>query len=368
MIYLDYAASGLVRDEIANRYAVYCRDYSLNPHGGTMQAEACRRKVLDAEHRLLQCLGIRDGDAHVVWTSGGTEALNLAIRGGVDEQGGIFVDGAAHPAMLRPAETCGSCHRMAVDGRGRIQLPQNCLSKTSLVCVCHANNESGAVQDLLTSRKQIDAAGGGRLLVDAAQSFGKLPIPWRSAGIDLLAVSSRKIGGPASVGALVVRNGIQLRPLILGGGQQGGLRSGTVDVVGVTMFADAAELAVAEQDAVLDNIRRLNGLLWNGLKDFESYGLVRLSPEDGSPYIASFAFKGYEGAVLKRIMAQDEGVVIGTGSACSAESGELSHVFKGMGFDDATVRGALRVSFGHGSQEGDVIAFLTALKRTLETY
>ena len=368
MIYLDYAASGLVRDEIANRYAVYCRDYSLNPHGGTMQAEACRRKVLDAEHRLLQCLGIRDGDAHVVWTSGGTEALNLAIRGGVDEQGGIFVDGAAHPAMLRPAETCGNCHRMAVDGSGRIQLPLNGLSKTSLVCVCHANNESGAVQDLLSVRKRIDAAGGGRLLVDAAQSFGKLPIPWRSAGIDLLAVSSRKIGGPASVGALVVRNGIQLRPLILGGGQQGGLRSGTVDVVGVTMFADAAELAVAEQDAVLDNIRRLNGLLWDGLKDFESYGLVRLSPEDGSPYIASFAFKGYEGAVLKRIMAQNEGVVIGTGSACSAESGELSHVFKGMGFDDATVRGALRVSFGHGSQEGDVIAFLTALKRTLETY
>ena len=126
MIYLDYAASGLVRDEIANRYAVYCRDYSLNPHGGTMQAEACRRKVLDAEHRLLQCLGIRDGDAHVVWTSGGTEALNLAIRGGVDEQGGIFIDAAAHPAMLRPAETCVNCHRMAVDGNGRIQLPQNC--------------------------------------------------------------------------------------------------------------------------------------------------------------------------------------------------------------------------------------------------
>ena len=134
------------------------------------------------------------------------------------------------------------------------------------------------------------------------------------------------------------------------------------------MFADAAEMACAEQNAMMDKIRHLNELLWNGLKPFEKYGFVRLSPKDGSPYIASFAFKGYEGAVLKRIMAQNENIVIGTGSACSAESGELSHVFRGMGFDDATVRGALRVSFGHGSQEGDVVAFLTGLKRTIEKY
>ncbi len=368
MIYLDYAASGLVREEIANRYAEYCRGYSLNPHGGTVYAEACRRKIQESEHRLLQCLGIRDGEAHVVWTSGGTEALNLAICGSFDEQGGIFVDAAAHPAMLRPAEACGNCCKMAVDGDGRIMLPENGLSKDSLVCVCHANNESGAVQDLLSIRKWMDAAGGGRLLVDAAQSFGKLSIPWRSAGIDMMAVSSRKIGGPSSVGALIVRNGIKLRPLILGGGQQGGLRSGTVDAVGVMMFADAAEMAVAEQNAVYDKVRRLNVLLWNELTAFEKYGLVRLSPKDGSPYIASFAFKGYEGAVLKRILAQNEDIVISTGSACSAESGELSHVFKGMGFNDATVRGALRVSFGHGSQEGDVIAFLAGLKRTIDNY
>ena len=368
MIYLDYAASGLVREEIANRYTEYCRDYSLNPHGGTVYAEACRWKIQEAERHLLQCLGIRDGEAHVVWTSGGTEALNLAIRGSFDEQGRIFVDGAAHPAMLRPAEACGNCRKMAVDSNGRIMLPDNGLSKDSLVCVCHANNESGAVQDLLSIRHQMNAAGGGCLLVDAAQNFGKLSIPWRSAGIDLLAVSSRKIGGPSSVGALVIRNGISLKPLILGGGQQGGLRSGTVDTVGVMMFSDAAEIACAEQDVMMDKIRHLNETLWDGLKPFEKYGFVRLSPNDGSPYIASFAFKGYEGAVLKRILAQNEGIVISTGSACSAESGELSHVFRGMGFDDATVRGALRVSFGHGSQEGDVVAFLAGLKRTLESY
>ena len=368
MIYLDYAASGLVREEIAARYTEYCRDYSMNPHGGTVQAETCRRMIAGAERRLLGCLGIRDAEASVVWTSGGTEALNLAIHGYGDGGEVVLVDGASHPAMLKPCESRGNCRRLAVDRMGQVVLPEGGLTKKTLVCVCHANNESGAVQDLAAARRRIDAAGGGCLLVDAAQSFGKLSIPWRSGGIDMLAVSSRKIGGPAAVGALIVRNGIHLKPLILGGGQQGGLRSGTMDTVGIMMFADAAELACAEQEAMMDNIRRLNKMLWDGLKPFEKYDFVWLSPEDGSPYIASFSFKGYEGAVLKRILAQDEGIVVSTGSACSAESGELSHVFKAMDFDDATVRGALRVSFGHGSKEGDVVAFLAGLKRTIEKY
>ena len=369
MLYLDYAASGLVRQEIVERYADYCREFPVNPHGGTMQSEKCRRAIMEAERRLLGCLGIREQEAHVIWTSGGTEALNLAIHGYGAGEEDLYVDGTAHPAMLRPCEHRGHCHVMSVDGKGHVLLPDgNHNSGKSLFCFCHVNNESGATQGLSSLRQDIDSRGGGRLLVDAAQSFGKVQVEWRSAKIDMLAVSSRKIGGPASMGALIVRNGIQLRPLILGGGQQGGLRSGTVDTVGIMMFADAAELACAESGTVFHNIRHLNKMLWDRLASFEKYGFVRISPEDGSPYIASFAFKGYEGAVLKRILAQDEDIVISTGSACSAESGELSHVFKGMGFDDATVRGALRVSFGHGSQEGDVIAFLAALKRTLETY
>lgn len=368
MNYLDYAASGLVRQEIAERYAEYCREFSMNPHGGTMQSEKCRRMIMEAERRLLGCLGIRDQEAHVIWTSGGTEALNLAIHGYGVGGASLFVDGAAHPAMLRPCDARGNCQRLNIDKHGHVVLPEGETLPDALWCICHVNNESGAVQDLTALRRDIDRKGGGCLLVDAAQSFGKMPIEWRSAKVDMLAVSSRKIGGPASIGALVMRKGIQLRPLILGGGQQGGLRSGTMDTVGIMMFADAAEMAFAESEKDLQNIRHLNEMLWDRLASFDKYRLVRLSPQDGSPYIASFAFNGFEGAVLKRILAQDEDIVISTGSACSAESGELSHVFKGMGFDDTTVRGALRVSFGHDSQEGDVIAFLAGLKRTLANY
>ncbi len=368
MIYLDYAASGLVRLEIAGRYAEYCREYSLNPHGGTVQAEKCRRMIMDAERRLLRCLGIRDGEAYMIWTSGGTEALNLAIRVFGNDDAGIWVDPMAHPAMLRPCEARGNCHRLDVERNGQVIIPEDLVSPNALVCVCHVNNESGAVQDLTALRRKIDGAGGGCLVVDAAQSFGKLPIEWRTGKIDMLVLSSRKIGGPASVGALVVRKGIELKPLLLGGGQQGGLRSGTVDTVGVMMFADAAELACSEMDGELDIVREHNVMLWEGLEAFGKYGFVRISPHDASPYIASFAFKGYEGAVLKRILAQNEDIIVSTGSACSAESGGLSHVYTTMGFDEATVRGALRLSFGHGSQKSDVIAFLSGLKRTLENY
>ena len=368
MIYLDYAASGLVRPEIAGRYAEYCREYSLNPHGGTVQAETCRRMIEGAERRLLKCLGVRDGEARVIWTSGGTEALNLAIRGYGCGDDCTWVDVAAHPAMLRPCEARGNCHLLDVDKNGQLVLPEGEMLANALICVCHVNNESGAVQDLTALRRRIDGMGGGCLLVDAAQSFGKLSIEWRAGKIDLLAISSRKIGGPASVGALIIRKGVDLKPFLLGGGQQAGLRSGTVDTVGVMMFADAAELAYSEMDGELEKVRRLNTMLWDGLEPFGKYGFARISPPDASPYIASFSFRGYEGAVLKRILAQNEDIVISTGSACSAESGGLSHVYTAMGFDEATVRGALRVSFGHGSQEGDVIAFLAGLKRTLEGY
>ena len=368
MIYLDYAASGLVRQEIAGRYAEYCHDFSLNPHGGTVHAEKCSRMIVEAERRLLKCLGIREGEARVIWTSGGTEALNLAIHGYGDGTEAVWVDCASHPAMLRPCESRGRCHGLGVGRDGQVILPEGEIFSNACVCACHVNNESGAVQDLMELRRKIDGMGGACLVVDAAQSFGKLPIEWRSGGIDMLALSSRKVGGPASVGALIARKGIALRPLLLGGGQQGGLRSGTVDTVGAMMFADAAETACSKMVGEMDRVRGLNKMLWDGLSSFSKYGFVRISPLGASPYIAAFSFRGYEGAVLKRILAQNEDIVVSTGSACSAESGELSHVFKGMGFDDATVRGALRVSFGYGSQEGDVIAFLTGLKRTLENY
>lgn len=368
MIYLDYAGSGLVRREVAERYVEYCDHYSLNPHGGTRQAETCRRAVLDAERRLLACLGIREGEATVIWTGGGTEALNMGIRG-VNGPSSlhVVVDGASHPAMLESAKyrckergeplfsvRAGGWNCVKVDGR-------------ALVCVCHVNNETGAIADFGQLRKYFgrDAI----MIADGAQSFGKMPSGyWQSGRLDMLAVSSRKIGGPSSVGALIVRRGVSLSPLIVGGGQQKGLRSGTVDVVGAVMFADAAELAFAELETELRRLRELNDVVWGGVSSVCGERFVRLSPPDGHPGIVSFALPGYEGAVVKRLLAECHDIVIGTGSACSAESGSTSHVLVDMGIDEKTARGALRVSMGHGTTRQDIQFFLDALKVVLATY
>lgn len=363
--YLDYAGSGLPSETIMARYAEYAREFSLNPHSGTRQAEAARRKVLDAECRILELLGIREGEAHVVWTSGATEALNLGIRGYGVENSMACVDGAAHPAMLEACRCRANCVELAPRN-----LPEALPVGCEMLCVCHVNNETGAVADLMSLRKRLDQVGGRSrcFVVDCAQSFCRQGIPWRSCGIDLLSISSRKVGGPAGVGALVVRRGVALRPLIVGGGQQSGFRSGTLDVVGISLFADAAEEASQCQSQADARIRQLNEGLWHGLEAFSDRGLIRISPADGSAHIATFSLVGYEGAVIKRILADRYGILVGSGSACSAEAGKPSHVLAAMGYDESVSRGAIRVSFGPCTRQEDVDRFLVALKSCLDQY
>lgn len=203
--------------------------------------------------------------------------------------------------------------------------------------------------------------------MDAAQSFGRLPLDWRTCGADFLALSARKLGGPAACGALVMRKSSSLQPLILGGGQQAGLRSGTLDVIGAAMFADVAQKACAELIANAQHIEHLAAHLWNGLQKLP-YDVERLSPHDAFPGIASLAIPGYEGAVIKRLLAQLHSIVIGTGSACSAEAGHTSHVLKAMNIPEKLARSALRVSFCADNTCSDIDAFLEALSQTLKDY
>ena len=231
-----------------------------------------------------------------------------------------------------------------------------------LVCVNLVNNETGEVADIASFHRQYPDA---YLLADGAQALGRLAIPWHD-GIDYLALSSRKIGGPASVGALVVRKGAPLEALIPGGGQQKGERGGTVDVVGVELFVRVLEELMPRREEHLRHAEMLRMHLWECLEGIA--GLVRISPEDGSPYICMFSLPGYEGAVLVRLLAQNEAIQLSSSSACSAESGVLSPTLVSRGFDEACVRGALRVSFGAETTLDDVERFAEALRRTMKDY
>ncbi len=375
MIYMDYAGSGRPRPWLGSRYAEYVAAYGVNPHGGSCFAEECRRAILGAERRVLRCLGLEEGEAGIIWTSGCTEALNLAVQGGLGgRDGGIAVDGGAHPAMLEP------CLAWRARGGRPVQVtpltaegqmrPGEEFRSLALAAVCHVNNETGAKQDLVRWRGALGGRDRGRplLLVDAAQSFGRCDIPWREAGVDLLALSGRKLGGPAAVGALVYRPEIALQPLLLGGGQQRGVRSGTLDTVGILLFADAAEEACARRVASAEQAAGLAARLWEGLAAGGFPAWRRLSPAAGDPHIAAWSFPGYEGAVVMRMIAERHGILIATGSACSAESGKTSHVLAAMGHDRAVARGALRVSFGWDSRPADVEALLQALAAALASY
>lgn len=360
LVYLDHAAATPVRSALLAGHAARCAQFVANPHGTTRQSEACRRAVAEAERRLLAALGIDWREAQVVWTSGGTEADNLACLGVIRRSATtVLVDAGAHAAMLEPCRQAAVCREVPLDDQGALRLGEVDWATADLVAVCQVNNETGAVADLPVLR----AVSRALLAVDAVQALGKVPIPWREARLDLVAVSSRKIGGPAGVGALIVRRGVALQPLFFGGGQQQGLRPGTVDVVGVTEFSLAAEAAVAEQAGHAARCRHLANRVRMALA-----GEVRfLSPETGVPHILALSLPGYDGAVLMRLLAEQD-VVVGAGSACHAESAETSHVLRAMGCDEATARGQLRISFGPDSTEADVDRLVAALRDVRRNY
>jgi len=379
LIYLDYAGAHPVRQEVLALHTERCQTHLANPHASSSFSEYSRRQIDQAERQLLALLGIAEEEAHVIWTSGGTEADNLAILGALPEKRGpaaVVVDGGAHAAMLEPCRLIaknrgGTCVAWGLTTDGQPSFVSLNLTKgnpVSLVAVCHANNETGAVIDLAEVRAWMArSAPKALLVVDAVQSFSKLDIPWAQAHIDFLILSGRKIGGPAGTGALVVRRGRELSPLLHGGGQQDGLRAGTIDVVGILEFVQAAKIAYEEKTALFGRIRELNAHLRDRLAQWEHPRLQIVSPVAGSPFICSFAVPGYEGAILMRLLAE-KGILAATGSACSAESGKTSHVLAAMGISAKTARCVLRVSFGSNTSTEDVRAFVQGLQEIIAEY
>ena len=378
VVFLDHAAGSPVIPEVALRHPELSREFRFNPHTTHRYGESCRRAVLRATSELLRLLGLPEGGAEVVWTSGGTEADNLGCLGFLRAvgAGGCAVEATAHAAVLEPSRQWGRtgggrCSEHPCEASGQVDYERASElvgPELALLSVLHVNNETGAVQDLGAAKRWLEAtAPGGCLMVDAVQSLGKIGIPWSAAGIDLLAIGGRKIGGPPQVGALIFRKGVTVAPLLLGGGQQGALRPGTLDTVGILEFVLAVDVAMGRLHECLPRARELNALLRSELIGLPVAQTRILSPLHASPYILSFALPGYEGAVLSRALAE-EGVVVGTGSACSAESGDTSHVLAAMGVRPEVARCALRVSFSHETSEGDVRRLVSSLADVLRHY
>jgi cysteine desulfurase len=384
-IYLDYAATTPVDERVAARMAGCLTREGVfgNPASTHAYGRQARALVEDARARVAAVIGARASD--IVFTSGATEANNLAILGFARgarrlrdrQQPGTARSAAAgaavisalteHKAVLDP------CRQLEREGfevsyltpgaSGRIEAPQLAAALrpgTQLVSLMHANNETGVIADV-AAFGALCRAQGVALHVDAAQSAGKLPIDVEAMQIDMLSFTAHKLYGPKGIGALYVRQSQRalLQPLMYGGGHERGLRSGTLAVHQIAGFALACELAHADMDGAAARLAALRERLWRGIADLP--GVLANSPASHClPGILNVSFGGIEGESLLFGLPE---LAVSSGSACNSDSDEPSYVLRALGRDREGAQSSLRFSLGRGTTREDIDKAIAAVRR-----
>jgi cysteine desulfurase len=357
--YLDHAATTPLRSEALDAMLPFLTERFGNPSGAHGFARAARTAVDEAREVVAGALGAQPGE--IVFTGGGTEADNLAILGTTAlRPGAVVISAIEHHAVLHAAEAVGQTRVVGVTADGVLDLDalKGALADdVSVVSVMLANNEVGTVQPLAAVRELAPAAV---LHTDAVQAFPWLDVATEAAMADLIAVSAHKFGGPKGVGALVVRAGTKVAPIIHGGGQERDRRSGTHNVAGIVGMAEAMRATVAERDATVARVGRLRDRLIDGL-----LAAVPSARETGdrSRKIAGNAhlcIDGIESEALL-VLLDDAGVAASAGSACASGAMEPSHVLVAMGIPKAEALGSLRLSLGTTTTDADVDIALKAV-------
>ena len=377
-IYLDNAATTSVDSRVLEAMMPYFRHYYGNASSlhsfGTVAKETLDR----SRKKLASFIGAEPEE--IVFTSGGTEANNLTLKGiafaNRSKGNHIIVSAVEHDCVLnacRWLETQGFyITYLPVNNEGVVdinELKKFINPKTILVSVMHANNEIGTLEPI-EEIGEICKKNNVTFHSDACQSFGKIPIDVNKAGIGLLTINSHKIYGPKGVGALYVRKGINIVPLLHGGGQEGGLRSTTENIPGIIGFVKAAELCIDEMKADYEKQLRLRTRLTDFL--FENYENVYINGplENRLPGHLNFSFHGMEGETIRLLLLLDErGIAVSAGSACSSndKTNNASHVLQAIGLNQFEARGGIRISFGRFSTEEELEGFKTALLESTDS-
>lgn len=365
MLYLDNAATTPTRREVLEAMTPYLTHSFGNPSSHHTAGEAAARALDDARARVARVLGMRAGD--VVFTSGGTEADNLAIKGiALAAHIGraahhVVTLPIEHEAVLQSADYLARLHGfdvtlVPVDDRARVdphELAAALRDDSALVSIGYANNEVGTVQDV-AAVAAVCRARGIPLHVDAVQAAGWLPLA--DIGADAISIAGHKIGAPKGIGALAVRGRIPVEPLVHGGGQERGRRSGTENVAGAVALATALELAEAEREEDSAAVAALRDAFIARVLAGVPQARLTGDPVHRLPGTASFTFAGTSGeAVLLEL--ERRGIVSSSGSACAAGADEPSHVLTAMGVDRESAQTAVRFTFPHGlRQKLDAVA------------
>jgi cysteine desulfurase len=377
--YLDYAASAPLRAETLAAMLPLLERPAANPSSQHRQGRAARAAVETAREQVAALAGA--APAEVVFTSGGTEADNLAVKGAVlarpPEGRHLVCSAVEHHAVLdaaawAEADAGARVDLAPVDRLGRVELdrlaPLLQPGRTALVAVMAANNEVGTGQPVAAAADLAHAVGA-LLLCDAVQAAGLPGVDMARDGVDLLALASHKLGGPTGVGALVVRAGTTLRPLLHGGGQERGLRSGTLPAAAIAGFGAAADAALADrQTDAATTLTTLRTRLLSGLQTLAPDLQLNGDPTPsgaGLPGLLSVRFPGRRAEDLLLLLDR-YGVACSAGSACASGAVAPSHVLVAMGRDPAEARETVRFSLGHGSTQADVDEAVAAVGRALQ--
>ena len=362
-VYLDHAATTPVDERVLEAMLPFLREEFGNPSSVHRLGQRARRALEEARERLAAAVGARPRD--VVFTSGATEADNQALFGVMGSRpGGLVVGATEHPAVLTAAKRLAEAGRdvlflaprpdgaLALEALAAALAEQATRGGTALVALMLVNNETGVLTDA-AAVAELAHAHGALYLCDAVQGLGVEPVSLAATGADLLTLSAHKVNGPKGVGALVLREGLELPPLLAGGEQERGHRPGTHNLAAIAGFGVAAELAVAAQPAERERLARLQARF-----EAEASRLPGVSVNGaGAPRSVKHSNLRIEGAAGETLlMLLDEaGVYASAGSACSAGSLDPSHVLLAMGLSRAQAKASLRFSFGRTTSEAEAI-------------
>ncbi|WP_186670024.1 cysteine desulfurase family protein [Sporosarcina sp. BP05] len=370
MIYFDNSATTAPDESVLTSFIEVNKRFFANPASIHLAGKEAETLLERSREQILSILGAPNGE--LLFTSGGTEANNLAVIGfarALHARGNhLITTKIEHPSVLhsmRHLETQGfEVDYLSVDEQGTIsveELKSKLRKDTILVSIMHVNNEIGTIQPIAECARIIKENSRALFHSDTVQSFGKLPVSLSGDGPDAITISAHKINGLKGSGILALRKGMTPEPISYGGGQEKGMRSGTVSVADAVALAKA--IRISATDVEQKDFRQWRNRLIKFIEQFENVRV--LAPDKAAPHILAVAFYKVKGEVAVNFF-QENGITISTSSACSSKNGTMGHVIEAIGVNGKFNNGVIRISFGKNNIEQHVVEFEQVFARFME--
>jgi cysteine desulfurase len=369
-IYCDNAATAPLRKQALGAMMPYLTEHYGNASGIYAMAGCAKKALEEARRTVASCLGVKPEELY--FTSGGTESDNWALKGGCGEGGGIVISSVEHHAVLHTAQYLHKKGHpltiLPVDKDGLLDpqtLRKALRDGTAIVSVIAANNEIGTIQPIAELAKTVKQTNEKILFhTDAVQAAGFIPLPV-TPDVDLISVSAHKFGGPKGVGALIIKSGVKITPLLHGGGHERGRRSSTENVAGAVGMAAALDYMTQNRETFTRATETLRDRLIGGILSNVPYSRLTGHRKQRLPGNASFVFAAVEGESLV-LRLDASGISASSGSACSSASLDPSHVLLSVGLPHEEAHGSLRLTISHENTEEEIGFVIASVKAAVE--